>query len=163
MGILLPIHILTYGYTLGSTTFNSFVASVKAFELLPRRQFSELQGQVLPIQFITQSIAPIVIGFTAPYKISALGLGLLAMSSAGGIANIAWLTPVCAEIKTQRWKIINEKFDGDDKKAVASGELKSIDKEFGKWHGMSMVSNFISIVTLAAYGFVLSGKLKVVP
>lgn len=161
MSILLPVHILTYGYTLGSTTFHSFIASIKAIETLPRREFGEFQGAVLPIQFITQSIAPIVIGLTAPYSISTLGLGLLATSSIGGIANIAYLTPLCSNLKTKRYEIIDNKFNGDDKAAVESGDLKAIDKEFGKWHGMSMASNLLSIVSLAAYGFILSGKLKV--
>lgn len=163
MGILLPIHILAYGYTFGSTTFHSFVASIKALDVLPRRQFGEFQGEVLPIQFITQTIAPLVIGLTAPYSISTIGLGLLATSSVGGIANLAWLTPLCQDLKNKRYSIIDNKFNGDDKKAAESGELKSLDKEFGKWHGMSMLSNLISIVSLTAYGFVLSGKLKVIP
>lgn len=88
-------------------------------------------------------------------------MGLLVTSSFGGVANLAYLTPLCAGLKTKRWAIIDSKFAGDDQAAVDSGELKSIDKEFGKWHGMSMGANLLSIVTLAAYGFVLGGKLKV--
>lgn len=161
MNILLPIHILTYGYTLGSTSFHSFVASIKAFDTLPRREFGEFQGKVLPIQFITQSISPLVVALTAPYSVPSLGLGLLAVSSLGGILNIAYLTPVCVDLKDQRYKIIDSKFNGDVDKAVESGDLKTIDKTFGKYHGFSMLANLASIVTFAAYGFILSGKLKV--
>lgn len=161
MGFLLPIHIISYGYTLGSTSFHSFIASPKALETLPRRQFGEFQGEVLPIQFWTQTLAPIVIGLTAPYTISAIGLGLLATSSFGGIANLGYLTPLCQDLKDKRWKIIDDKFNGDDKAANESGDLDSLNKQFGKWHGLSMLSNLVSIVTLTAYGFVLSGKLKV--
>mgnify|MGYP003365175921 FL=1 len=162
MGLLLPIHILAYGYTLGSTTFHSFIASIKALDTLSRRQFGDFQGAVLPIQFATQALAPVVIGLTAPYTVSTAGVALLVASAVGGVANLAYLTPKCAVLKTQRWSIIDSKYDGDDKAAVASGDLKAIDKEFGKWHGASMAANLLSVVTMAAYGFVLSGKLRVV-
>lgn len=161
MGLLLPIHILTYGYTLGSTTFHSFIASIKALDTLPRRQFGDFQGAVLPIQFATQSIAPVVIALTAPYTLSTTGIALLVSSAAGGVANLAYLTPKCAVLKTKRWDIVDKDFNGDNEKAVASGTVASIDKEFGKWHGASMAANMVSIVAMAAYGFVLSGKLKV--
>lgn len=162
MSFLLPIHILTYGYTLGSTSFHSFVASIKAFETLPRREFGEFQSKVLPIQFITQSVSPLVLALTAPYSIPGIGIGLLALSSLGGIVNVAYLTPLCTDLKDQRYKIIDSKFNGDVDKAVESGDLKNIDKSFGKYHGFSMLANLSSIVTFAAYGFILSGKLKVV-
>lgn len=163
MSFLLPIHILTYGYTFGSTTFHSYVASIKGLEVLPRRQFGQFQSAVLPIQIITQSLAPVVIGATAPYTIPGVGLGLLLASSAGGVINWAWFTPLCNKLKDERWKLVDARFGGDNDKAVASGELKAIDKEFGKWHGMSMAANLLSILSITAYGFVLSGKLRVVP
>lgn len=161
MGFLLPIHILTYGYTFGSTTFHSFVASIKALDTLPRRQFGEFQGAVLPIQFATQTIAPAVIALTAPYTLSTAGIALLVTSAAGGIANWAYLTPKCTVLKNKRWSIVDAQFGGDNERAVAEGAVASIDKEFGKWHGASMAANLVSIVAMAAYGFVLSGKLKV--
>lgn len=162
MSYLLPIHLMTYGYTFGSTTFHSFVASFKAIETLPRREFGEFQGKVLPIQFVTQSVAQIIIGLTAPYTISTLGLGLLGVSALGGIANIAYLTPKCAHFKTKRWEIVDTKYNGDNEAAVKSGEVSALDKQFGKFHGMSMGANLLSIVALTAYGFILSGHLKVI-
>lgn len=161
MQYLLPLHILSYGYTFGATTFESFVASPIALKSLPRRQFGELQASTLPVHLATQAIGPIIIAATAPYALSTVGISLLAVSSLGGIFNIAYVSPLCADLKSRRWKIIDTKFGGDDKAAVASGELKAIDAEFGKWHGVSMLSNVLSVITVTAYGFVLSGKLRV--
>lgn len=166
--MLLAIHFLAYGYALGSASFNSFVAAVKSLETLPRRQFGELQSNILPIQFATQSIAPLIIGITAPYTISTAGVTLLAASALGGVANWAYLTPKCAVFKTQRWAIVDSKYAGDNDAATAAKEngedveLAAIDKHFGKWHGASMASNLVSILSMAAYAFVMSGKLKVV-
>lgn len=80
----------------------------------------------------------------------------------GGIANIAYLTPKCAHFKTKRWEIVDTKYNGDNEAAVKSGEVSALDKQFGKFHGMSMGANLLSIVALTAYGFILSGHLKVI-
>jgi len=157
---LISAHIMLYGYALGSTTFNSFVASIKAFELLPRREFGILQGAVLPIQFLTQAAAPPLIALTAPYALSTLGMSLLAISSTGGLLNLGWITPTCADIKQKRWSVIDSKFGGDEEAAKASGDLKDLDKAFGKYHVWSLIANFASILSITAYGFVLSGKFK---
>lgn len=158
---LLPFHILAYGYTFGSTSFESFVAAPIALKSLPRRQFGELQAATLPYHLLTQTIGPILIAVTAPYAITTIGLSLLGVSSACGLFNIAYVSPLCADLKSKRWAIIDSKFNGDDKAAVASGELKEMDKSFGKWHGVSMLANVVSVITVSAYGFVLSGKLRV--
>lgn len=161
MQYLLPLHILAYGYTFGATTFESFVASPIALKSLPRRQFGELQASTLPVHLATQAIGPMLIAATAPYSLSTIGISLLVTSSASAIFNIAYVSPLCADLKSRRWHVIDSKYNGDDKAAVASGELKSIDAEFGKWHGVSMISNVLSVITVTAYGLVLSGKLKI--
>lgn len=163
MGLLLPIHILALGYTVGSTAFHSFIASPIAIKTLPRREFGEFQGKALPIQMMTQTIAPLVIGLTAPYTISTVGLALLATSSLAGLFNIGYVNSKCIDLKNKRYAIIDGKFGGDIEKANECAEVKALNKEFGKWHGVSMLANLISIVTITAYGFVLGANLTVIP
>lgn len=160
MQLLLPVHVLTYGFVFGSSVFHSLIASPRAFETLPRREFGAFQAVTLPIQFATQTLAPLVIGLSAPYTVSTLGLGLLAATSIGGALNILYLTPKCAQLKTERWALIDAKYGGDEALAKASGDLAVIDKQFGKFHMLSMVSNLASIIAITGYGFVLGSKLK---
>lgn len=161
MGLLLPLHILSYGYTFGATTFESFIASPIALKSLPRRQFGELQAATLPVHLATQTLGPLIIAATAPYALTTLGISLLGASSLCGLFNIAYVSPLCADLKIKRWQIIDSKFNGDDKAANESGDLKALNQQFGKWHGVSMLANVLSVVTVTAYGFILSGKLKV--
>lgn len=162
MQFLLPVHILTFGFTFGSSVFHSLIASPRAFETLPRRDFGAFQSVTLPIQFATQAIAPLIIGLSAPYAVPTIGVALLAATSFGGIINLAYLTPKCADLKVQRWALIDAKYNGDEAKAKESGDLAIIDKAFGKYHMLSMVSNLASIIAITGYGFIIGSKLKAI-
>lgn len=70
MSVLLPIHILTYSYTLGVSIFYSFIGSKKAIETLPKKDLSVFQSTMLPIHFITQFLAPPILISTAPSLIT---------------------------------------------------------------------------------------------
>lgn len=157
--VLSAVHILTWGFAFGAPAFYSLVASPRAFKQLPRREFGALQAETLPLQFAMQTVAPLVIGLTAPYTIGSLGLGVLAASALGGAVNMAYLHPKCAEIKVQRWAVIDGEFGGDEAAAKASGKLAQLDSRFGKLHMVSMVANLASILAIGGYAFVMGARM----
>ncbi|GME70771.1 unnamed protein product [Ambrosiozyma monospora] len=160
--LLLSAHILAYGYTFGSTSFHSYVSSVRAFGVLPLREFGKLQGQLFPIHFLTQAIGPIVIGLTAPYTIPTLGLGLLGVSSATGLLDYLWLMPACQKIKHERLAISDTKYGGDDEAAKAKDpEYQKLSKQFGKYHGLSLLVNLVSVLGVFGYAFIIGKNLTV--
>ncbi|ODV84824.1 hypothetical protein CANARDRAFT_200250 [[Candida] arabinofermentans NRRL YB-2248] len=156
MSILLPIHLLTYSYTFGSTSFHSFISSTKAFKVLPRKEFGLLQSHLFPIHFLTQSLGPLIIGISAPYTIPITGLGLLTTSSIGGLINYFYLLPKCHSIKAERESLLET--NGNDLESV---EYKELTSKFGKFHGFSLLFNFLSVLTITAYGLILSGQISI--
>lgn len=155
---LAPVHVLTYSFMFGATTFHSFYSAVVAFKVLPRKEFGILQHHLLGPYFIAQSVAPIVIGLTAPYTIPTFGLVSLGISSLGGLINNFYCLPVSRKLKADKEALLES--NGN----VETEEVKTLAKQFGKVHGISMLINVISIASLTAYGFVLtSGLIKFIP
>jgi Domain of unknown function (DUF4149) len=69
LGLLLsltPYYILSYGTLLGTEVFQSFIAGVQAYRVLPRPQFSTLQSAIFPIYFSMQTALPILLALTFP-------------------------------------------------------------------------------------------------
>jgi hypothetical protein len=143
-----PYHFLLYSLTFGGSAFYSFVVSPIVFKKLPRKEFSNLQTQVFPTYFIGQTLSPLVLALTSPFKCP-IHLGLLVASSVCGAVNYLYLLPKCSSIKVERQKLEAEKKEDSD-------EYRQLTKQFGKWHGISSLVNVISIGTLAVYGVFLS-------
>ncbi|KAL9625843.1 MAG: hypothetical protein Q9160_000163 [Pyrenula sp. 1 TL-2023] len=86
-----PYHILSYGTLLGTEVFQSFIAGVQAYRVLPRPQFATLQSALFPIYFSMQTALPVVLALTYPGERSATGttnlgpLGVLADSNRFGV------------------------------------------------------------------------------
>ncbi|KAF6006084.1 hypothetical protein HII13_005204 [Brettanomyces bruxellensis] len=156
MLFLAPIHVIIYGFDLGSSSFHSFVASIAALKTLKRRDFGNFQHKVFPYQFLTQTIAPGLLALTAPYTLTPVGVSLLATSSIGGLLNLLWARPKCDEIKRKRNFIIDNVYGGDDDKGMESDDCKPLNKEFMKYHRWSLFFNMASIVSITAYSWVLS-------
>lgn len=164
MSALLPIHFLAWGYDFGSTSFHTFIGSIAALHTLKRRDFGAFQNKVFPYQFWTQTLAPGLIAFTAPYTLTSVGIGLLAASSIGGILDLAIAEPKCRSIKEKRDTITDNVYKGDDEAAKKSGDLDALNKEFGKYHTLSLFFNAVSIFTITGYAWVMSkGLLSALP
>ena len=59
-------HILAYGTLLGTEVFQSFIAGVQSYRVLPRPQFSALQSALFPIYFSMQTALPVALALTFP-------------------------------------------------------------------------------------------------
>ncbi|ESW95784.1 putative mitochondrial outer membrane protein [Ogataea parapolymorpha DL-1] len=157
--MLTAVHLLAYSYVFGATSFHSFVSSVRAFKVLPRKEFGLLQSKLFPIHFLTQSIGPVVVGLSAPYTIPTVGIALLAASSLSGLTNYLWLLPVCNRLKTERFAL--EDLPESERTPETNEKIAALTKQFGKYHGISLVFNTLSVLTLAAYSYVFSTQFLV--
>lgn len=139
---------------------HSYIVSPLAFKHIAREEFGKLQNKVFPSYFVGQAIAPIILGLTAPAKFRMM-LPVLAASAIAGALNRLWLLPVCHKLKDDLQKLTASKEDEVivDGKIEPSAAYKAVKKQFGMYHGLSMLCNTISIVTLGAYGVGLATKL----
>lgn len=156
---LAPYHFLLYSLLFGSTAYQSFFSSIRAYEHLPYDQFSLLQSQILPPYFRFQTASSVALLATIPVPISApLGVGALSASAISGLANMLWLQPRTREIAEKRKE--QEGIDGrTSREEPKSEKMIAINKEFGKVHGMSLVANGVGFIGMLAYGFALGRKL----
>lgn len=156
-----PYHFLLYSIIFGGSTFHSFILSPIAFKNLSRAEFSNLQNKVFPIYFLGQALSPLLLGLTTPLRLCPFTIGLLAFSSATGMINYFVLLPWCKQIKDQRNKLVSDKLhetiEGGESKPTE--EMIRLNKQFGKYHGISSLVNLLSIFSLGVYGVVLSKRL----
>lgn len=166
-----PFHILSYGTLLGTQVFQSFIGGIIAFRRLSRPQFATLQTGIFPIYFGLQTALPVVIALTAPSSQGGVTgvlhadnrystLFPLATAFVAGVINLLVMHPLVT--KTMRERKAQETRDG--KKSYDppphSKEMLSLNKKFGKLHGLSSLVNLISIAATAYYGVVLSKRLS---
>lgn len=143
----------------GGTTFYSYVASPIAFKWLDRENFSLLQNKVFPIFFQMQSISPVILGFTAPISLAGGPLAALATASVAGLTNLCWLLPKTRRIKEER-KSLQTRLTGEELETF-DGPLR---KQFGKFHGLSLLFNLTNACGMFVYGIYLcKGLLRYVP
>lgn len=112
---------------------------------------------MFPHFFLAQTLAPLVIGLTAPYSLTAGALWALGAAIVGGSANRFWLLPVTRGLKEQRMAL----------EAQGQGETeecKALTQQFGKLHAVSLGFNLVNFVSLTSYGFILvRGLVRYVP
>lgn len=162
LNALVPVHVLLFSFTWGGASFYSFVASPIAFKHLPREEFGRLQNQIFPFFFLGQTVTPLLLGLTSPFVLSKAAIAALSVSALGGAANYFWLLPVCQKLKEQRLKLVADKAHETlvDGKAVPTAEYERLTKQFGKYHGISLLANTVSIVLLGIYGILLAKTFK---
>ncbi|CDR43608.1 CYFA0S12e02520g1_1 [Cyberlindnera fabianii] len=149
MSALLPAaHLYSWAAIWGGSGYYSYVASPIAFKTLSRKEFGALQNKVFPHFFLAQTLAPLVIGATAPYLLGTGALATLGVAFIGGAANKWWLLPVCKDIKEKRFIL-------EDAGQTDSEEHKRLTKEFGKMHGLSLAFNMVNFLALTGYGYIL--------
>lgn len=124
---------------MGGGAFYSYIASPLAFKYLERPQFGLLQNKVFPIYFSLQSVIPLILLATAPQTLTTPQISYLIAASVLGLANKFYFLPTATRIKTATF---------------AKGH--ELGADFKKIHGLSMLSNTLHIVSLAAYGVALS-------
>ncbi|MCJ1274361.1 hypothetical protein MMC21_002157 [Puttea exsequens] len=177
-----PYHILSYGTLLGSTIYQSFINGIVSYRTLPRPQFSSLQTALTPVYFALQTALPVLLALTYPGAkgISPMG-GVGEKSGLGGVldernrwlvllpiaamgvlnaANLVVLGPRTTGIMRER----KHQETRDGKKSYDAGphskEMERLNKKFGWMHGLSALTNMISLGFTVFYGFVLAERLQ---
>lgn len=130
-----------------------------AFKVLDKSQFSALQNKVFPYFFQMQSFSPAILALTAPFVLTGGSMAALATASVGGLTNLCWLLPLTRRIKQER-RALADKLKGD--------ELEKADeplrKQFGKYHGLSLLFNLTNVCGMLAYGvFLCRGLVRHIP
>ncbi|ODQ63871.1 hypothetical protein NADFUDRAFT_47677 [Nadsonia fulvescens var. elongata DSM 6958] len=154
-----PYHVILYSLVFGSTAYQSFYAGIVAFKALPHDKFSALQARIFPGYFTFQTAAsaallaslsfmPLAGAATAAY----VSLGT---ATVGGLINVTTMMPITKEIMARRVK--QQEIEGKHfKDPSASDEMKKINKEFGKSHGISILLNLAAFGGLLAYGVIMT-------
>ncbi|ODQ77326.1 hypothetical protein BABINDRAFT_169201 [Babjeviella inositovora NRRL Y-12698] len=158
-----PYHVIIYSLIFGASTFQSFLAAPVALSVLERRQFGVLQNKIFPGYFIAQSVAPVLLFLTAPYQLGAVALSTLSVCSVSGLANYFYFLPWTEGVRYKRYAL-----EDANKHKKDNGEftdtMKALNSEFSKSHGLSLVFNMSSILSLLGYGFAMTrGLVRYVP
>ncbi|CCE64933.1 hypothetical protein TPHA_0J01110 [Tetrapisispora phaffii CBS 4417] len=147
-------HLLFYSFAFGGTLFYSKVASIVAYRTLEREQFSELQNHMFPQLFRLETLAPIILAFTAPYNVQPGAYHCLIAAFASGLINLVALLPWAKKVKLER-KELAKKFEGEELEKK-DAPLK---KSFGKVHLASVILNTVHIILMGTYGYCLTKAL----
>lgn len=150
IGLKSSIHLLTFSIGFGGSFFYLYIASPLAFKYLERSQFSILQNHVFPIYFLGQTLIPSVLGLTSTIPLTNLSISMLVLSTVSSGMNYFWLMPKCRTIKEERNYLINNNLDKVD--GVETEDFKQKTKQFGIYHGISLLCNLLSVGSLAVYG-----------
>jgi hypothetical protein len=158
LSTLAPYHLLSYSLLFGATTYQSFFSGIVAFKTLPYNHFSALQGRIFPCYFSGQTALSCFLLLTRPIDFAENAqpaLLTLAVSAATSLLNLSVLSPLTRRIMEARRK--QEGIDGKScQDPNPSDEMRSLNKRFGKIHGISVLLNLAGIISLALYGIILS-------
>ncbi|KAJ4335808.1 hypothetical protein N0V95_008802 [Ascochyta clinopodiicola] len=170
-------HLLSYGTLLGSTLFQSFIAGVVAFKVLPRPQFSTLQKHTFPVYFTLQTITPLAMLFTYPSGASRLvpylsstpvlqsatdklNVWLISTMLVTAVANLVYVGPKTTDIM----KIRKHQETRDGKAAYDKGphspEMQALNRQFSILHSISSITNLVGLGAMIWYGAVLGAGLS---
>lgn len=166
-----------YGTLLGTEVFQSFVAGITAYKVLPRPQFATLQSALFPIYFSMQTALPIILALTFPGERTAIGrlpssisgvldpslrthvFAPLAIMFVTALANLSYIGPQTTKIMRER----KHQETRDGKKSYDSGphseEMQALNKKFGLMHGLSSLVNIVGCFATLWYGFYLAERL----
>jgi hypothetical protein len=154
------VHMLVFGSWFGTLAWTSFVFGIVAFRNLPRQTFGRLQSKLFPKYFTLSFIAPTLLlatlnaitGGSPPRK----EMILLAISAISSLINLVIAEPAATKVMFQRYELENIKDAPRDESAI-----KSLAKQFGKWHGISSLLNLVVLVCAVGHAYYLGARLLV--
>jgi hypothetical protein len=80
----------------------------------------------------------------------------------GSVANLLFLGPKTNAVLRRRHA--QEELEGKSAKdPTASDEMKALNRQFGRWHGISALTNLTTFLSLTLYGVLLSDGLTISP
>lgn len=153
-----PLHLLGYSIVFGATCYQSFFAGIVAYKALPLEGFSALQNRIFPGYFAIQTVGTIFLLLTRPFVTSRVQNVALGVSLAAALINLGVILPKSQKISAAR--ATQAAAEGKSwRDPTASDELKALNRQFGKLHGISVLLNFASVFSLGTYGATLGSRL----
>eukprot|EP00566_Odontella_aurita_P015564 CAMPEP_0113578458 /NCGR_PEP_ID=MMETSP0015_2-20120614/29497_1 /TAXON_ID=2838 /ORGANISM="Odontella" /LENGTH=277 /DNA_ID=CAMNT_0000482275 /DNA_START=15 /DNA_END=847 /DNA_ORIENTATION=- /assembly_acc=CAM_ASM_000160 len=136
------LHLLSFATWFGTVFYTTFIFGITAFKNLPRKMFGKLQSKLFPKYFMLGSLTILIqlitlsnlSGVTVQKSIKALGV-----SFGMTLLNQFYLEPASTKIMFARYE--REEEDGGKE----TDEYKKLAAEFGKFHGISSLTNLIAM------------------
>ncbi|KAF3093594.1 hypothetical protein TWF569_006944 [Orbilia oligospora] len=176
-------HLLSYSFLFGTQIWHSFIGGIISFRVLPRAYFGALQRRLFPIYFSLQLILSLALLLTTPTSLKQLQpsktYGFLLTVLATSFLNAVVAGPFTTRIMDKRKE--QEVFDGrsydgrklpgvtegaerggdkENEEVRVSDEMRTLNKKFGMWHGISSLFNLGSVVGTIGYGVLLADKIN---
>jgi hypothetical protein len=148
------IHVLSFATWFGTVAYTTFVLGITMFKNLPRQTFGKLQAKLFPTYFALSSVALVLQLATAKAmpvfaskSMTALGVAL-AMTA----LNQFYLEPVSTINMMERYSL-------ESRGEKESNEYKRLKSQFGKFHGMSSLTNLVALCGGVAHAIYMAAAL----
>lgn len=151
------LHVLAFGTWFGTVAYTTFVAGITMFKNLPRKMFGKLQSKLFPKYFMLSSATLVIQLVTLQNltKISRRSTTALGVALAMTLLNQFYLEPVSTNNMMERYKLeAAGETEGNE-------EYAALKAAFGKWHGLSSLTNLIALCAGAAHAIYLASALVV--
>ena len=150
------IHVLSFATWLGTVAYTTFVAGITMFQNLPRQTFGRLQAKLFPKYFSLCSAA-IVLQLVTLKTLSIVSkcksTKALAVALVMTLVNQFYLEPVSTNNMMERYRL-DDTPGGKD-----TDEYKKLKASFGKFHGLSSLTNLVALCAGVAHGVFLASGL----
>lgn len=148
------LHVLSFGTWFGTVAYTTFVAGITMFKNLPRQTFGRLQAKLFPKYFALCSASIVV------QLITLKGLSIEALQSqrALGVAlvmtlvNQFYLEPASTANMMERYQM-------EDNGKESTDAYKKLKASFGKFHGLSSLTNLLAMLGGVAHAVYLAATL----
>lgn len=150
------LHLLSFGTWFGSVAYTTFIAGITMFKNLPRQTFGKLQSKLFPKYFALGSTALLLQLITLsslPAAIQNSSAKALVVALFMTLANQFYLEPLSSNNMMRRYEL--EKQDG----GTDTDEYKTLKANFGKFHGISSLTNLIALCGGVAHAVYVAGTL----
>lgn len=154
------IHMLSFGTWFGMVAYTTFVAGITMFKNLPKKVFGRLQSKLFPKYFAISSVA-LVLQLVTLKSLSAMKASI-AHNSAKSLG-IALLMTMINQFYLEPKSTENmlERYDLEEAGELESDRYKALKANFGKFHGMSSLTNLIALCAGVVHAVFLASTLVV--
>jgi hypothetical protein len=150
------VHVLAFGTWFGTVAYTTFVAGITMFKNLPRKTFGKLQAKLFPKYFMLSS-ATLVLQLVTVRSLSIYSkkaVTALAVALAMTVLNQFVLEPISSNNMMERYNLEDAGDTGTDR-------YKKLKADFGKFHGMSSLTNLIAMCAGVVHAVYLASALVV--
>ena len=152
------VHVLSFATWFGSVAYTTFIAGITMFQNLPRQTFGKLQAKLFPKYFALGSITLVLQLVTLrslPVSIQTASTKALLTALVMTLANQLYLEPLSTNNMMRRYEL--EANDG----GKDTDEYKKLKASFGKFHGLSSLTNLIALCAGVVHAVYVAGTLMI--